>query len=260
MSNSDDKILEWIEDSEQVIIEDEIELQEEPKVYEKKIVAWFDVLGIREKIKADDNAENIIHIMKQLRAVVNEQCELLQKKDRLHYLQIADGFMIVANVDCHKEVCEILSKLQWLILWKLNMLARGAVTLGDVSVFEINEEKLIIGPAYVKAYQLESENAIFSRIILDKLFMKEFEDIKENTWIKEDMDGFFYLDFLEHTMQSENKNAANIDEIFMKEGVVDTIKEGYNHQSASVVQKYSWFISLLKMNKISILKYTERED
>ncbi len=234
-------------------------IEPERKSYEKKIVAWIDILGIREKIRDDKkyDAEAIFNIMNTLHSFVEHSCDELIKTDLLWYVQIADGFMIVSSLDCYIDVCEILCEIQWKILVQLKMLARGSITVGNVGVWE--NENLIIGPAYVDAYMLESENALFSRIILDNAFINEFEDVKEKSWVKEDMDKFYYLDFLQYIMITEKKKPVNMEELFSRQGIEEFIKDGYRHKKYSVSQKYGWFISLMKMNKISTSKYTERE-
>ena len=190
--NGDSKVLQWLAEGESLPTK---EPHEEPprKSYDKKIVAWLDLLGIRAKIKDEktNDAESIINIMSQMASYVSSSCDKYMAEGVMSYLQIADGFMLVSDLNYADQVCSIISDIQWKILINLKMLSRGAITAGNVSV--ANNGSLIIGPAYVDAYAMESENAIYARTngFDSKKFEQEFYDTTE--YPKED-NAFFYAD------------------------------------------------------------------
>ena len=170
--SSDSKVLQWLAEEDSIPAK---EPHEEPprKSYDKKIVAWLDMLGIRAKIKDEktNDAESIINIMSQMASYVSSSCDKYMAEGIMTYLQIADGFMLVADLNYADQVCSIIADIQWKILINLKMLSRGAITAGNVSV--ANNGTLIIGPAYVEAYAMESESAIYARTIISDAFLLE---------------------------------------------------------------------------------------
>lgn len=224
--------------------------------YSKKIVAWLDILGVRSKIKNEKkyDAEDIIEIMNSLATYVKNSCDRLYEEDKLDYSQIADGFMIVADISCADEICKIIAEIQWKILVNLKMLSRGAVTVGNVSVY--NNDKFIIGPAYVDAYAMESENAIYARTIVSNSFIDETKDSLTVSFLKEDTDKCIYIDYIDYVINNKYKDCLITLKILSQQGVIRELKKNYlskNQDSKiSVLQKYGWTIALLKRNKIDI--------
>jgi hypothetical protein len=61
------------------------------------------------------------------------------------------------------------------IINECSFLLRGAVTIGNAIVKE--DAKFIVGPAYLQAYQLQENDAIYPRIIVDKSVTKEIKKL-----------------------------------------------------------------------------------
>lgn len=250
MSN-DNKILDWLNEEDLPTPQEEKET--ERRSYEVKIVGWIDVLGIRAKIKNEKryDAEAIINIMSELASYVSAACDKYCAKGEMYYLQIADGFMIVSDLKNANQLCSILAEIQWKILIKLKMLARGAVTAGNVSV--TNEGSLIIGPAYVDVYAMESENAIYSRIILSDAFVEATKDFCTFEYLKEDTDKVMYIDYIHYIMATQIIDAKRMSKLFIEQGVSASLKEEIKrNDKLSIRQKYGWTLELLNRNKITI--------
>ena len=247
------KIESWLNDSVETSDVDD----EKPRLsYSKKIVAWLDILGVRSKIKNEKkyDAEDIIGIMNSLATYVKNSCDRLYEDEKLDYSQIADGFMIVADITCADEICKILAEIQWKILLNLKMLSRGAVTVGNVSVY--NNDKFIIGPAYVDAYAMESENAVYARTIVSNAFIDETKDYLTVSFLKEDSDKCVYIDYIDYVIKYNYDDSLRTSKILSQQGVIKELKKNYSPKTQdkkiSVLQKYGWTIALLKRNKIDI--------
>lgn len=248
---SDDKILKWL--SEEYVVE-ETSIEQQKKSYEKRIVGWLDILGIRSMIKNDKeyDAEAIINIMASLSSYVSSTCDKYCAENKLFYHQISDGIIIAADVSLASEVCAIMAEVQWKILVNLNLLSRGALTVGNVSVE--NGGSLIIGPAYVDVYVMESENAIYARKILSKTFMNE--TMCNVDFIAEDTDKLMYIDYIAYIMKKQKIDEKRMKKILIEQGVSRFLKENYNPNNTeriSIAQKYGWTMALLDRNKISDL-------
>jgi pimeloyl-CoA synthetase len=135
------------------------------------------------------------------------------------------------------------------------MLLRGALTAGKITISD--DLKLIVGPAFIEAYALESENAIFPRIIIDNEITKYLD--KKNIsfkYIKEDGDNLSYLDFLGYEIDIEHYNKQTLNHVLKTNGVKEGVKEryfGYLNKNKKIAQKYGWLISKLKEQGIKII-------
>lgn len=90
---------------------------------------------------------------------------------------------------------------------KNGFVARGAITYGDL--FYDNEKNIWFGPAMNRAYFLESNQAIFPRVIIDPEYAEKLFEFNENKYrsnneqkmfngkiLCRDEDGFIYLNYL----------------------------------------------------------------
>lgn len=176
LSEIDEKIKEWLKGAE------EKEVPSPVLPYAKKIVAFIDVLGVSDKVEeGGDDAAQIVTIMNQVRTYVDTECSTLNKEERLNSLQIGDGYFLVVDFECINEICRILSAVQWQILVNSHMLLRGALTAGQVAIGD--SEEYFIGPAIIKAYALERQNAIFPRIIFHKKEIEKYIKKKKTSII-----------------------------------------------------------------------------
>lgn len=250
MEDIDKKAKEWIKGIE------EKDITPPSLPYEEKLVAFIDILGVKDKVKeGGDDAAQVVNIMMQIRTYVDTECSSLVKQERLHFLQIGDGFFIVSDADCINEVCKILSLIQWQVLIYLQMLLRGVLTAGQVSEGENGE--FFIGPAIIEALELEGENAIFPRIIyenkkIEKYINKESFDFN---YIVEDEDKIKYLDFIEFNIDNEQLSKDDLENLLEKHEVKKELKkryEKYVNENKRVSQKYGWLISRLAIHGIEI--------
>ena len=139
------KIVEWIEEAEKIEVPTRL-LPRRP--YDERLVAFIDILGMTAKIRdSKSDAEEILAIMGQMQKYVEIECEQLVANHQLNFLQLADGFIFVAELDRINEVCKILSTVQWRVLVYSQMLLRGAITAGKIRMSD--DSKLIIGPEVV---------------------------------------------------------------------------------------------------------------
>jgi hypothetical protein len=221
--------------------------------YDEKLVAWFDVLGMRKRIRnyKEHDAEEIFTTMGRFQNYVRNSCESLEESDKVKYMQISDGFILVSEFDSLKKICEILCQIQWKILVNDNMLLRGALTSGKISMTS-DEPKLIIGPAFIEAFSMESENAIFPRIIISH----GLHQAAKLDFIIEDSDHFYFLDFLGYIIKNENYNIKQLTHDLRTSKVIEFLKNEYNtyvENDKKIAQKYGWLIEKLSAKQIKVL-------
>lgn len=250
MSEIDKKIKEWIEWPE------EKEITPPALPYKDKLVAFIDILGVKDKVaECGDDALEIVTIMKQVRTYVETECSTLVNENRLNSLQIGDGFFFVANTDCINEICRILSVVQWEVLISSQMLLRGALTAGKVAV-EYGE--YFIGPAVIKALELESQNAIFPRIVYENKKIEKYVKRKDVNfkYIIEDQDKIKYLDFIGYNKDSAQLTVEKLEQLLTELEVKKWLKEAYQKtvcDNKRAAQKYGWLISKLAKHGAKII-------
>jgi hypothetical protein len=226
--------------------------------YEEKLVAFIDLLGVKDKVQeGGDDALQIVTIYNQVRTYVETECSMLVKDKRLNLLQIGDGFVIVANIDCIDELCKILSTIQWQVLIYCKMLLRGALTAGKVAVGE--DDEYFIGPAIIEVLTLESQNAIFPRIIYqNKKIAAKYTKKRdfESKYITEDQDKLRYIDYIKYSRASKRLTREKLKQLLVKQEVTKYLKERYETlmcKNKKASQKYGWLISKLANYGVKII-------
>jgi hypothetical protein len=251
-----DKLIDgWFND--QVSFELPIKSDIPRREYDEKLLAWFDVLGMSKKIldsgSLDDGAENIITDIGKLRNCVENSCDNLRKQGLLDYIQLNDGFVIVCELNCIDELCEVLCEIQWKVLVELKLPLRGALTAGQVTAS--NDPKVIIGPAFINAFLMEDEIAIFPRILFSEDIYRFINKKKiKFLYVAEDVDHLKYLDYINYELDLEG-NLKNFDNKLKVFGIKQLVKKSYfdniDHNK-KLAQKYGWIINKLSACKISI--------
>jgi hypothetical protein len=225
--------------------------------YEEKLLAWLDVLGMSKKIVesglVDTGAENIVTDIGRLRNCVENSCAKLRRENLLDYIQLNDGFVIVSELSCIDELCEILCEIQWKVLVELKLPVRGALTAGQVTVSD--DPKVIIGPAFIAAHTMEEKVAIFPRILFsDEIFKAIDKKEVKFLYIAEDADNLKYLDFFKYELELEG-NLKNFDNKLKVFGIKQLVKESYDNNifhDKNLAQKYGWIINKLSAFNINL--------
>jgi len=253
--NPDELIEEWFKDEDSFVLPSKIEIAK--REYKNKLIAWFDVLGmsikIKESGKSDSGAEDILINIGKLRNCVENSCEFLLRQSKLEFIQLNDGFVIVSELDCIDELCRILCEIQWKVLVEIKLPIRGALTAGQIIIS--TDPKIIIGPAFINAYIMEDENAIFPRILFsDEIY--QYIDKRKVTfsYIAKDADNLKYLDYLRYELELEDdfRNFDNKLRVFgIKQLVKNTYSDNIRH-NVKLAQKYGWIIDKLSALNIRL--------
>jgi hypothetical protein len=251
LNEIDEKINKWLAGPKEKVILPPV------RPYDEKLVAFIDILGVKDKVvEGGDDAATVVTIMSQIRTYVETECNSRVKAESLHSLQLGDGFFIATDIQCINEICKILSTVQWQVLIESQMLLRGVLTAGKIAVGD--DDKYFIGPAVIKAIELERKNAIYPRIIyinkeIDKYVKKQDMNFK---YIIEDQDKIKYLDFIRYNIDSEKLTIRKLKQLLTEKEVNKTLKEAYEKKicgDKSVAQKYGWLISKFADHGIKII-------
>lgn len=241
---------EWIEES-QSINEIADESGSTTLKYEKKLVAFLDLLGITHEIRSNTNGnENIIiSKMTKIKEIVEIEIEDSPISDKMSMLYISDSFIFVCEQDALANFLALLSNIQMRVLVECKTMLRGALEYGDVIVQD--NGKQIIGPAYIDAYQKQEHDAIFPRIIIGNSVLgliNSNEEQYEQIVVSQDRETS--LDYIDVYMTLEHLTKKDIVTRLRREGIYDYLfsaYEQYNQKNNSSVRaKYAWTINYLR--------------
>lgn len=218
----------------------------EVKKYSNQLIAFIDVLGIKDLIEKHSNNDEHIAIdkVRELRKITETSTEIAKRTEDIDYLQISDSFVFVCDPKIVNQLIELLSTIQMRIITECQFLLRGAITIGNAIVEE--SSKFIVGPAYIKAYQLQDNDAIYPRVIVDKsvtrAIKKSSHPLKQ--YLLRDSDREFFVDYIKVCMQKDRLSKQQIKSKFRRERVYDYLKsnfkEYYQKERHNISQKYGW--------------------
>ncbi len=174
--------------------------------YKNCYVAFVDILGFKEWVnKSDKSPDNISEIQDVLDIFVSEKENNLANVDFVrsirngrHVTIFSDSIVISYNAENVNAGYHLLMDLSYITVQLLDkgVMVRGGATYGKL----MHDEQYCYGPAMNKAYLLESEVAIYPRIVLSDNY--QFETIKTedgyeiDNCIATDRDGIRFIDFM----------------------------------------------------------------
>lgn len=181
--------------------------------YETRLVAFVDILGWTEAVKAAP--EDVTRTQKlglALNVIRNQTklSELTVKHSGNHgwpgdpQVTHFSDCLTISTVPDNAGKSQLVSALQFLSMSLLHQgfLLRGGITVGEL----YHRESMVFGPAFLKAYELESRYAVYPRIILDPALAERWgqgDSYVEGPLIRQartwrlSLDGFRFFDFLQ---------------------------------------------------------------
>lgn len=219
--------------------------------YEKRIVLYLDILGFKSKVdESTSNYEMFKSIHKALNNIYSDRIKNYQGPMKgvdygTHISVFSDNIVMSEPYEREGSFYGFVHSVYWLvneILWD-GFLVRGAITIGDL----YHDDKVIFGPALNKAYQMESELAIYPRVIISQddfvtgLKRALYGDVDEEAKYLDhilsiDEDGFIYLNNITKKHEFDD-NEVYID-LLIK--LRSKIVEGLKMSNLKVKAKYEW--------------------
>ena len=136
------------------------------------LVAYIDLLGIKEKICSDDSEKNLNNIDDLYDIAFNHMSnkEFLKSMPGFRIKSFSDNFIISLpltdsferNMDLFISLSNYLSSFQ-LIFLLYEIVLRGGITIGNLFI----NDRIVWGEALIRGYKLENEIAVFPRIVID---------------------------------------------------------------------------------------------
>lgn len=161
-------------------------------MYEDRIVAFIDLLGFKNAVYASitkpdvfNDISTVIKLNEQLQKDNYGTTYMNEAQDGVEIMFFSDSFVIsIPTKDYKGPLFSLLMHLVWqsLDILGYNFLVRGVVTIGPL----YHNGNICFGPAMNRAYELESKEACYPRIIIDKIVLDRINTLKSNNTSEEE--------------------------------------------------------------------------
>lgn len=167
------------------------------------IVAYIDLLGITNKIKATDHqlAMNKLHNLYTFSISITKEIQIEENKD-IQFKIFSDNVIIAKKLSKEKEQRK--RDIRSLLMCaggfqeraasdSVGWLLRGGISIGQLFIDDV----MVWGEALLRAYYLEDKVANYPRIIIDRGVVDEIiQDDQLNEYVRKDFDNLYFLNFL----------------------------------------------------------------
>ncbi|MGE5113688.1 MAG: hypothetical protein ACM3JB_22725 [Acidobacteriaceae bacterium] len=235
---------------------------ESAPVYGKAMVTFIDILGFRQLIevtrKESAKVATVAALLTSLKQRSSEGGRVHRTEDGkqqriFHSFNFSDLTVRCTEVPNGASLPDYLNwellyvgDLQ-LALLRERVLIRGGICLGDVFVDQ--ERQIVFGPALVKSYRLESEYAVFPRIVVDRAYLASIESGSGGRYwpeyVRQGDDGAYYLDYLYGTVLTSYESSAASEHpttllAAHRDVILAEINDDIRKKDERLRQKYMW--------------------
>ena len=233
---------------------DQLPADETTLKYDKKLVAFLDLLGITNLVLDTEEGKEskvIARLQKVKEIVLIEAKEYIDTSD-LDLLHLSDSFVFACREELLPKMLDLLCIVQMRILIECHTMLRGALEYGKVIINDGGRQ--IIGPAYIRAYRRQEKDAIYPRIVISNsvsnLIRTRFATY---TSIIMSHDRENALDSMKAYCDREGGQNTVISRL-KREGVYDYLIEEYekfNEKDKSAERrKYGWLINYFRQKGV----------
>lgn len=221
--------------------------------YEKRIVAFVDFLGFKnivfETVANEEKLNNLIHVLEYSR----KHFEPMKFEHPLppDYPKVTHFSDSIVFSFPHTSESGVFGAINELHLFLIELTGKGYVCRGGIAMGDmIHDGNMAFGPAFVSAYELESQKAIFPRIIISKDVLEnaahyhaEHHDPEMELGFIDDLiscdsDNEYYIDYFGKAIN--NLDDQEYDTIAYTDCLRNIIANGLLSTNENVLEKYRW--------------------
>ncbi|MFW2601011.1 hypothetical protein [Aliarcobacter butzleri] len=208
--------------------------------------AFLDILGYKEK--SDKFFAGEYNLKGRFKRAIKVSLKAMQDAKDLKFVNssklkiefFSDSIILTHPVDENKiDALHNILHFSRILIAHLNLeelFVRGGIAKGE-HIFETNEHfSFLSSKALEKAYLLESQKAIYPRVVIDKDVLKNIDEYNLSEFVIKDKEDFI----LHYSPQSINRDGDNLDDIFLE--LEDIHKIYINTNEDKVKEKYLWII------------------
>lgn len=222
-----------------------------PPEYEERLILFLDFLGFRDIV--NETVKNPDRRAALLRAVGFLSSELMRDKETdigKMVTQFSDSVVVSYPVTEISSVFTLVNDVALAVieLAYAGYLLRGGITVGKL----IHTEEYLVGPAMIKAYEMESRKAKYPRVLIDPVVFKfarmyhapQNSPADEVGYIRslltKDDDGEHFFDYVSwSSVVAEAGGEANLYDAYLASlGML--VGRGLRKKDVHVKEKYLW--------------------
>ena len=233
----------------------------------KSIIAFVDILGFKELVRNAKNEGTSQKLFTDFHQVLSTWFNRIEDLDKRMFIEgKKDSYKIRIFTDCILIGCPIRKSgrnsnfiegcnefyeiLSMLYIYQAEMVNHGYFIRGAIAVDELYMDDVIIyGNSVTEAYETESKQAKYPRIILsksaeamfmqiDKSFSNQEHENYLNPYLNRDSDGQLFLNYLESIKIGES-DYQFVGELEKHKQMVETNLSKY-HDNPHILEKYIW--------------------
>lgn len=189
------------------------------KEYERRAVAFVDILGFKNIVNDANNFEKILEIATMIKREKKSTDKLNKITNSNDFVETYFSDSLIMSTDLRfGGFFYLLKQISFLmqLLAEFGMVARGGIAVGDL----YHDGGIVFGPALVEAVFIEQNIAIYPRVVMTKNTFEEcvrtYDDINDleqrefylrgmvRNYKNEIDEEFFYVDYLGQNDDSES--------------------------------------------------------
>lgn len=219
--------------------------------YAQRLILFLDFLGFKEIVDGTvgdaGRLDTLLGAIDHLYEIGSDDKDLYSSARATTF---SDSVVLSYGVREQSAVFNLLLDIAFAIIGLVNrgFLVRGAVTIGEL----IHTKKYLVGPAMVKAYEMESKEAKVPRVLLDPRLLEtarkapavHHDPDDEERYVKllmrMDGDKRHFIDYVSWESVVE---VAGMDDDYYSDylrEISKILRRGLSHPSAGVLEKYLW--------------------
>lgn len=238
--------------------------------YEERIVCFLDILGFRSHLAGTTSADgkdvpDKIQAIAKAIEIIRDVGDADRPDERpdTQVTQFSDSLVVSFPARTNSGVFFALLGIMWIQmrLVQHGMLCRGGIAQGKL----IHTARLIFGPAFVEAYNLETRVAIYPRVILSEAIVRagiaahaphhlpKHESESIHDLISLDADGMYFVDYI--TKGQSELDDPETDYPGYLGRLCDIVIAGRDAKDPAISTKFEWIrgrltphVSLVKRN------------
>ncbi len=176
------------------------------KYYKKYLLAYLDIMGFKDKIQESIKSREEQSGIYQLLSVHDYYTKLVNKEGKQHFPgrpnSIAFSDNIVINIEgfsnkLFNQFIHVITFFQWQTIDFYSFL-RGAIVYDN----HYQDKRVFFGPAIVRAYEMEKNDANWPRVIIDNEIINKLSPNNKRYLFKlaltKDAKGIVFIDYLRY--------------------------------------------------------------
>lgn len=218
-------------------------------IYNDKIVCFIDILRFGDMIEHEylNDPEKIYAILSEIKTSILDWGKApIASKIELQITQFSDCIVFSFIPTRHYFMTfHFFKELSIKMIMKHRVIFRGGITYGQI----FHDSEMIFGPAMNRAYRLESKEAIYPRIIIDKSALglkddngKTISDYPGQFVFQLTATGYSYIDYIIDVSSYVNQQDyyENLRNIISKGLAFPDKKKPRPSEDSNIIAKYEW--------------------